>query len=44
MVIDLLREKTEEPTDELLDIMDHSARCMVSMVRGLLDISKLQAG
>lgn len=43
MVIDLLREKTEEPTDELLDIMDHSARRMVSMVRGLLDISKLQA-
>ncbi|HWM24157.1 MAG TPA: HAMP domain-containing sensor histidine kinase [Chthoniobacterales bacterium] len=43
MVIDLLREKREEPTEELLDIMDHSARRMVSMVRGLLDISKLQA-
>ena len=43
MVIDLLREKREEPTDELLEIMDHSARRMVSMVRGLLDISKLQA-
>lgn len=43
MVIDLLRERREEPTDELLDIMDHSARRMVSMVRGSLDISKLQA-
>ena len=43
MVIDLLREKQEEPSDELLGIMDHSARRMVSMVRGLLDISKLQA-
>ena len=43
MVIDVLREKKEEPTDELLGIMDHSARRMVSMVRGLLDISKFQA-
>ena len=43
MVIDLLRERREEPTEELLGIMDHSARRMVSMVRGLLDISKLQA-
>ncbi|MDP9097616.1 MAG: HAMP domain-containing histidine kinase [Verrucomicrobiota bacterium] len=43
MVIDLLREKKEEPSEELLGIMDHSARRMVSMVRGLLDISKLQA-
>ncbi|HEX7516788.1 MAG TPA: HAMP domain-containing sensor histidine kinase [Chthoniobacterales bacterium] len=43
MVIDLLRNKREEPTDELLGIMDVSARRMVSMVRGLLDISKLQA-
>ena len=43
MVIDLLREGTEEPTEELLAIMDHSAKRMVSMVRGLLDISKLQA-
>jgi signal transduction histidine kinase len=43
MVIDLLREKREAPDDHLLNIMDHSARRMVSMVRGLLDISKLQA-
>ena len=43
MVIDLLREKREERTDELLAIMDHSATRMVSMVRGLLDIAKLQA-
>jgi signal transduction histidine kinase len=43
MVIDLLRDKKEERTDELLGIMDHSATRMVSMVRGLLDISKLQA-
>jgi signal transduction histidine kinase len=43
MVIDLLRDKREERTDELLGIMDHSATRMVSMVRGLLDISKLQA-
>ena len=42
MVIDLLRTRNEEPTEELLGIMDHSARRMVSMVRGLLDISKLQ--
>jgi signal transduction histidine kinase len=42
-VIDLLREKKEEPTEELLEIMDHSAQRMVSLVRGLLDISKLQA-
>jgi signal transduction histidine kinase len=42
MVIDLLREQGE-PNEELLGIMDQSARRMVSMVRGLLDISKLQA-
>jgi two-component system, sensor histidine kinase and response regulator len=43
MVIDLLREKKQERSDELLGIMDHSATRMVAMVRGLLDISKLQA-
>lgn len=43
MVIDLLREGKEGPSEELLGIMDQSARRMVSMVRGLLDISKLQA-
>ena len=43
MVIDVLREKGEEPSDELLGILDQSARRMVSMVRGLLDISKFQA-
>jgi signal transduction histidine kinase len=42
MVIDLLREKPKQPSEELLDLMDHSARRMVSMVRGLLDISKLE--
>jgi len=43
MVIDLLRERRDEPTEELLGLMDQSARRMVSMVRGLLDISKLQS-
>ena len=43
LVIDLLREGRHGSTDELLGIMDQSARRMVSMVRGLLDISKLQA-
>lgn len=43
MVIDLLREKPEQPSNELLDLMDHSARRMVSMVRGLLDVAKLQS-
>ena len=42
MVIDLLREKNE-PTEDLLNLMDHSARRMVAMVRGLLDVTKLQA-
>jgi signal transduction histidine kinase len=43
MVIDLLRERRNEPSEELLGLMDQSARRMVSMVRGLLDISKLQS-
>jgi signal transduction histidine kinase len=43
MVIDLLREKPEQPSNELLELMDHSARRMVSMVRGLLDVAKLQS-
>lgn len=43
MVIDLLREKPEQPPEgKLLEIMDQSARRMVSMVRGLLDVAKLQ--
>ncbi len=44
MVIDLLRrdDGSNDP-DELLDLMDHSTRRMVSMVRGLLDAAKLQA-
>jgi signal transduction histidine kinase len=42
MVIDLLRERNE-PTEDLLNLMDHSARRMVAMVRGLLDVSKLQS-
>ena len=43
MVIDLLRDGSEKPSPELLDIMDHSARRMVSMVRGLLDVAKLES-
>lgn len=43
MVIDLLREGQGQAPDELLDLMDHSARRMVSMVRGLLDASKLNS-
>jgi signal transduction histidine kinase len=42
IVIDLLRER-EKPSEELLGLLDHSAQRMVSMVRGLLDISKLQS-
>lgn len=43
MVIDLLRDNPTQPLNELLDLMDHSARRMVSMVRGLLDVAKLQS-
>jgi signal transduction histidine kinase len=43
MVIDLLRENPAEASGELLDLMDHSAKRMVSMVRGLLDVAKLQS-
>jgi signal transduction histidine kinase len=43
MVIDLLRDKVPENGIDLLETMDHSVRRMVSMVRGLLDISKLEA-
>ncbi len=43
LVIDLLRENPANPSGELLDLMDHSARRMVSMVRGLLDVAKLQS-
>ncbi|MEY2558325.1 MAG: hypothetical protein QOE34_1750 [Verrucomicrobiota bacterium] len=44
LVIDLLRRKSANPKDDqLLDIMDQSTDRMVSMVRGLLDISKLHA-
>lgn len=42
MIIDLLRDQPKQP-DDLLDLMDHSVRRMVSMVRGLLDVAKLQA-
>lgn len=42
MVIDLLRHNPARASGELLDLMDHSARRMVAMVRGLLDIAKLQ--
>jgi signal transduction histidine kinase len=43
MVIDLVREDPARANGELLDLMDHSARRMVAMVRGMLDIAKLQA-
>lgn len=43
MVIDLLREGGTEPPEDLLNLMDHSARRMVSMVRGLLDVAKLES-
>jgi signal transduction histidine kinase len=43
MVIDLLREGREQPSGDLLELMDHSARRMVSMVRGLLDVAKLES-
>jgi signal transduction histidine kinase len=43
MVIDIVREDPARAKGELLDLMDHSARRMVAMVRGLLDIAKLQS-
>jgi signal transduction histidine kinase len=43
MVIDLLREGKKDESGELLELMDHSARRMVSMVRGLLDVAKLES-
>jgi signal transduction histidine kinase len=43
MVIDLLRENPAQASGELLDLMDQSTRRMVSMVRGLLDVAKLQS-
>jgi signal transduction histidine kinase len=44
MVIDLMQEDPNRAKGELLDLMDHSARRMVAMVRGMLDIAKLQSG
>jgi signal transduction histidine kinase len=43
MVIDMLRTDRGESKEELLNLMDHSARRMVSMVRGLLDVAKIEA-
>ena len=43
MVIDILREKPQQPPKELLELMDESMRRMVSMVRGLLDVAKLHS-
>jgi signal transduction histidine kinase len=43
LVIDMLRQDDGKDTTELLDLMDHSTRRMVSMVRGLLDATKLQS-
>jgi signal transduction histidine kinase len=42
LVIELLRRGKTEDTAELLDLMDQSTRRMTSMVRGLLDLAKLQ--
>jgi signal transduction histidine kinase len=42
IVIELLRRGKTEDTAELLDLMDQSTRRMTSMVRGLLDVAKLQ--
>jgi len=41
IAIDLLRHRDGEDAGELLDLMEHSTRRMVSMVRGLLDVKKL---
>jgi signal transduction histidine kinase len=43
MVIDMLREDSPDSKEELLDLMDQSARRMVAMVHGLLDVAKLEA-
>ena len=43
MVIDIVREDPKRATGELFNLMDHSARRMVAMVRGLLDIARLQS-
>jgi signal transduction histidine kinase len=43
MVIHMLRQENGESKEELLDLMDQSARRMVSMVRGLLDVAKIEA-
>ena len=40
LVVDSLREEEGKPPADLLDMMDYSARRMVSMVRGLLDATK----
>jgi signal transduction histidine kinase len=42
LVVDSLREENSRPAEDLLEMMDHSVRRMVSMVRGLLDVAKLQ--
>ncbi len=42
LVVEKLRGETGPPPAELLNLMDYSARRMVSMVRGLLDTSREQ--
>ncbi|MGH8092017.1 MAG: sensor histidine kinase [Chthoniobacterales bacterium] len=42
MVIDMLRAEEGKPPDDLLDLMDHATRRMVSMVRGLFDATRQQ--
>ena len=43
MVVNLLRSAEGKPDAQLLNLMDHSARRMASMVRGLLEATKPKA-
>ena len=42
MVVNMLRDAEGKPDVQLLDLMDHSARRMAAMVRGLLEATKAQ--
>ena len=43
MVVNMLRTTEGKPDEQLLNLMDHSARRMTAMVRGLLEATKTQA-
>jgi signal transduction histidine kinase len=43
LVIDMLRGSGNRETEDMLDLLDHSTRRMISMVRGLLDARKLES-